>query len=63
MPNGKPTGQRCIQLDQDNRCRIFGHPERPAVCAGLQPSPEMCGDTREHAMLFLSELERLTACG
>lgn len=63
MPNGKPAGQRCIQLDQDNRCRIFGHPERPAVCAGLQPSPEMCGDTREHAMLFLSELERLTACG
>lgn len=61
MPNGKLAGQRCIQLDEHNRCRIFGHPERPAVCAGLQPSPEMCGATREHAMLFLSELERLTA--
>lgn len=61
MPNGKPAGQRCIQLDEHNGCRIFGSHERPAVCASLQPSPEMCGATREHAMRFLAELERLTA--
>jgi Fe-S-cluster containining protein len=61
MPNGKPAGVRCAQLDERNGCRIFGRPERPAVCASLQPSSEMCGDTRAHAMLFLSELERLTA--
>src|SRR3546814_8443992 len=32
------------------RCLIFGHPDRPAFCAGLQASKEMCGDTREHAI-------------
>ena len=60
MPDGKPAGVRCVQLDDEERCRIFGDPARPAVCAGLQPSHEMCGATREHAMFFLLELERLT---
>ena len=44
MPNGKPAGVRCIQLDAQNRCIIFGKPERPAFCGSLQPSEEMCGD-------------------
>lgn len=61
MPNGKPAGVRCIQLDDANGCRIFGDPARPAVCASLQPSHEMCGDSRVHAMLFLTELDRLTS--
>lgn len=61
MPEGKPAGVRCIQLDDDNRCMIFGRPERPAFCAGLQPSSEMCHDTREQAIAWLSQLERLTA--
>lgn len=61
MPNGKPAGLRCVQLDQHNACKIFGQPERPKVCGGLQPSGEMCGDSNAQAMFFLSELERLTA--
>ena len=61
MPNGKPAGVRCIQLQDDNRCGIFGRPERPACCGGLQPSEEMCGASREQAMLWLDELERATA--
>lgn len=61
MPNGKPAGVRCIQLQDDNRCGIFGKPERPACCGGLQPSEEMCGTSREQAMLWLDELERATA--
>jgi Fe-S-cluster containining protein len=61
MPDGKPAGMRCIQLDNSNRCLIFGQPERPAFCAGLQPSAEMCGDTREQAIHWLTTLERLTA--
>jgi hypothetical protein len=61
MPDGKAAGVRCIQLDNDERCRIFGDPRRPAVCAGLQPSSEMCGATREQAMFFLLELEKFTA--
>ena len=49
MPQGKPAGVRCAQLLDDNRCAIFGQPERPAVCGGLQPSPEMCGDGQASA--------------
>jgi len=66
MPQGKPAGVRCIQLDYNNRCMIFGRPERPAFCAGLQPSAEMCGDKksenpREYAIAWLTRLEQLTA--
>lgn len=60
MPNGKPAGMRCIQLADDQRCRIFGQPERPAFCGGLQPSGEMCGASREQAIRWLNELERAT---
>jgi hypothetical protein len=61
MPNGKPAGVRCIQLADDNRCKIFGRPERPAFCGGLQPSADMCGASREAAMIWLADLERATA--
>ncbi len=61
MPSGKPAGVRCVQLDEANRCRIFGRPERPAVCGSLQPHPEMCGDDRAQAMRWLGVLERETA--
>jgi Fe-S-cluster containining protein len=61
MPNGKPAGVRCIQLDDADRCRIFGLPERPVVCGSLQPEREMCGGSRAEAMLYLTTLERLTA--
>jgi Fe-S-cluster containining protein len=60
MPDGKPAGVRCVQLTDDNRCAIYGQPERPAVCNRLRPSEEMCGDSFEHAMIYLEELERLT---
>lgn len=61
MPNGKPAGMRCIQLDEINRCRIFGRPERPAVCVRLRPEPVMCGFDRDDAMAWLVALEQLTA--
>ena len=61
MPNGKPAGVRCVQLGADQRCMIFGKPERPAFCAGLQPSAEMCGTSREAAMVWLGALEVATA--
>lgn len=61
MPDGKPAGVRCIQLADDNRCKIFGRPERPAFCGSLQPSAEMCGSSREHAVRWLAELEQATA--
>jgi len=60
MPQGKPAGVRCAQLLDDNRCAVFGMSERPDFCAGLRPSMEMCGESREHAMLWLSRLEQAT---
>jgi uncharacterized protein len=60
LPQGKPAGVRCVQLDERNRCRLFGHPGRPAVCAQLQPSAEMCGADAAAAMRYLVRLERLT---
>jgi len=60
MPHGKPAGVRCVQLTDDNRCQLFGKPERPEVCARLRPNEEMCGSTREEALVYLEFLERAT---
>ena len=49
-----------MQLLPDMRCGIFGRPERPAFCARLRPSEEMCGPSREEALAHLAELERAT---
>ena len=49
--------------DDQLRCTLFGRPERPACCAGLQPATEMCGESRAHALRWLDELETLTRPG
>jgi uncharacterized protein len=61
MPNGKPAGVHCIQLDEEMRCKIFGQPERPKVCHNLQPSEELCMDTREQALRQLGWLDEQTS--
>ena len=48
--------------------RSVRQPERPAVCGSLQPSAEMCGASREHALFWLDRLDavdasRLKPCG
>jgi hypothetical protein len=60
MEDGKPADVRCIQLSDDNRCRIFGSALRPAVCSSLCPNIEMCGSSTVEAMYNLTELEQLT---
>ncbi len=60
MPDGKPAGVPCVQLGEDLRCAIFGRPERPACCAGLQPQAEMCGASRGEALAWLTRLETAT---
>jgi uncharacterized protein len=60
MPGGKPAGARCVQLTDDNRCAIFGRPERPAVCASLRAEPAMCGSDRTYALAWLTQLEAAT---
>ena len=63
MPYGKLAGVPCIQHDEQLLCKIFGLPERPAVCGQLQGSYEMCGpvdDSGVHARAWLMRLENLT---
>ncbi|WP_198156924.1 YkgJ family cysteine cluster protein [Aquincola tertiaricarbonis] len=63
MPGGKPAGVRCVQLTEQGLCALFGSPQRPAVCGSLQPAPDMCGSSREHAMHWLTALEAATTAG
>lgn len=60
MPGGKPAGVRCVHLDAENRCVLFGQAQRPTFCVGLQPSREMCGDSRAAALAWLADMEALT---
>jgi uncharacterized protein len=60
MPHGKPAGIRCVQLTADNRCHLFGRPDRPEVCTRLRPHDEMCGRSAGEALAWLAELERVT---
>jgi len=61
MPLGKPAGVRCVQLDAQQRCRLFGRPERPAVCRSLRPDQEMCAENKEQALTWLNRIECVTA--
>lgn len=60
MPDGKPAGVRCVQLDEDNLCHLFGEPTRPAVCARFTFDAALCGNKREDALAALHELEGVT---
>ncbi len=60
MPEGKPAGVRCVQLTEGNLCKLFGRPDRPDVCVRLRPDPEMCGNSREEALVYLTALEEAT---
>ncbi len=61
LPGGKPAGLVCPALTEELRCGLYGLPGRPAVCASLRPSPEMCGASREEALAYLAALEEATA--
>jgi hypothetical protein len=61
LPHGKAAGVPCPHLTEDIRCALFGSPDRPAVCGGLRPGPEMCGRDRDEAMATIEAWERLTA--
>lgn len=60
MPGGKAAGEPCRQLDAELRCQLFGRPERPVFCGGLQPAADMCGTCRDEALAFLGALEAAT---
>ncbi|MEA3461629.1 MAG: YkgJ family cysteine cluster protein [Bacteroidota bacterium] len=58
MPDGKPAGVACIHLSADFRCMIFDDPARPKVCDQFKADAEICGTTREEALILLSSLEQ-----
>ncbi|MEF3274577.1 MAG: YkgJ family cysteine cluster protein [Chloroflexus sp.] len=60
MPHGKPAGVRCIQLTADNRCALYGRPERPSICVRLRPHPDICGNSAAEAMRLIYLLELAT---
>ena len=62
MPNGKPAGVACINLDPiDYSCTIWGKPNYPDLCRQFIPCADVCGDTREQALLLIGDLEVKTA--
>ncbi len=58
--DGKKAGERCIHLLEDYACAIFGHPDRPKVCAGFKAEKIFCGSSQEEAFKILSELEGIS---
>ncbi|MCC5879526.1 MAG: YkgJ family cysteine cluster protein [Idiomarina sp.] len=61
MPNGKPANTRCVQLDQDNLCTLFNDPRRPQVCESFTAQAYVCGNSREEALILLTDLESATS--
>lgn len=60
MPDGKPAGVRCAQLDDANLCRLFGDARRPEVCARFHFDIELCGSQRSEALERIAALEMAT---
>ncbi len=60
METGKPAGMRCIQLDSNNLCKLFGKPDRPKVCHDFKACPSVCGASNQQAMINIQELEWLS---
>jgi Fe-S-cluster containining protein len=57
MPQGKAAGVRCVHLQDDARCALFGLPERPEVCSAFTAETAFCGTSREQALQILDALE------
>ena len=61
MPDGKPANTVCVNLDpRDYRCRVWGTPQYPQLCERFLPSAEVCGASREEALVLIAEWEVLT---
>lgn len=62
MPDGKPAGVPCVNLDPETfACRVWGSNEYPPVCRNFRPGSDVCGSSRDDALVLLSSLERATA--
>ena len=61
MPNGKPAGIRCVNLNDKNLCEIYRKANYPLVCKNFKMNYETCGKSAEQANYNLERLERLTS--
>lgn len=61
MPEGKPAGVRCIQLSEDNLCKIFGSSDRPSLCDAFKATEDVCGKSNTEALQLISWLESQTS--
>ncbi|OED41401.1 hypothetical protein ACH42_14120 [Endozoicomonas sp. (ex Bugula neritina AB1)] len=61
MPDGKSAGVRCIQLNEQNLCKLFGLSVRPKVCGQFKADIDICGNSDRNALITLTELEILTS--
>lgn len=57
MPDGKPANVRCVNLDKNNKCRIFNSINRPKVCSEYKPDSTFCGKSFEEAMDNLLKIQ------
>ncbi|WP_022942329.1 YkgJ family cysteine cluster protein [Psychromonas hadalis] len=60
MKQGKKAGERCIQLDENNLCKLFEKPQRPQVCLDFKACEWICSNSNEVAFITLTELESAT---
>jgi hypothetical protein len=60
MPEGKPGGVRCDNLDASNRCIIWNKAGYPEACRNFTPNLEFCGISNEEAYMLIAEWERNT---
>lgn len=60
MPEGKPAGIKCVQLDENNLCKIFEDPARPDVCSEFKAAIDICGINNRQALEVLNQLEVIT---
>lgn len=61
MPDGKSAGVRCVQLTDNNCCRLFGSAERPKVCTDFSASKDICGSSFKEAMILIENMEKTTS--
>jgi hypothetical protein len=61
MPDGKPAGVACVNLDPASRlCRVWHTDRYPGVCRDFRAEPAVCGASREEALRLIGELEAAT---
>lgn len=58
MPDGKPANIKCINLSDNNLCKIIDYPERPKVCWNFKFDPLICGKDRAEAIKIMQSLEK-----